>query len=125
MTAMNMAKTAYAANQNTIRTPRGIEYEAFARITHRLKTSAEKGPSGFSQLAQAVHDNRRLWTLLAADVAAEGNGLPADLRARIFYLYEFTNLHSRKVLQDPSEAEVLVEINTTIMRGLRQKVDAA
>jgi flagellar protein FlaF len=120
-----MAKTAYAASQNTVRTPRGIEYEAFARITHRLKTSAEQGRSGFSQLAQAIHENRRLWTLLAADVAAEENGLPAELRARIFYLYEFTNQHSRKVLQDPEQADVLVEINTAIMRGLKQKAEAA
>lgn len=84
MNAMNMAKTAYAASQNTVRTPRGIEYEAFARITHRLKTSAEKGRSSFGQLAQAIHENRRLWTLLAADVAAMENGLPADLRAGSF-----------------------------------------
>ncbi len=125
MNAMNMAKTAYAASQNTVRTPRGIEYEAFARITHRLKTSAEKGRSGFGQLAQAIHENRRLWTLLAADVVAVENGLPADLRARIFYLFEFTNQHSRKVLQDPEEVGVLVEINTAIMRGLKQKAEAA
>lgn len=125
MTAMNMTKTAYAATQNTVRTPRGIEYEAFARITHRLKSSAEKGSSEFGQLAQAIHENRQLWTLLAADVTAAENGLPADLRARIFYLYEFTNQHSRKVLKNPNEVSALVEINTAIMRGLRQKADAA
>ena len=122
---MNMAKTAYAASQNTVRTPRRIEYEAFARITHRLKASAEKGRDGFGQLAQAIHENRRLWTLLAADVAEDRNGLPSDLRARIFYLYEFTNQHSRKVLQEPDEVAVLVEINTAIMRGLKQSAEAA
>ncbi len=125
MNAMNMAKTAYATSQTTIRTPRGIEYEAFARITHRLKSAAEKGAAGFGQLAQAVHENRQLWALLAADVAERENGLPPELRARIFYLAEFTNHHSRKVLKDGSEAAVLLEINTAIMRGLRQKVEAA
>lgn len=125
MTAMNMTKTAYAATQHTVRTPRGIEYEAFARITHRLKSSAEKGRGEFGQLAQAIHENRQLWTLLAADVAAADNGLPADLRARIFYLYEFTNQHSRKALKDPDEVDALVEINTAIMRGLRQTGVAA
>ena len=121
MTAMNMTKTAYAATQNTVRTQRGIEYEAFARITHRLKSSAEKSRGEFGQLAQAIHENRQLWTLLAAD----DNGLPADLRARIFYLYEFTNQHSRKVLKNPDEVSALVEINTAIMRGLRQTGVAA
>ena len=125
MNAMNMAKTAYAATRNTVRTPRGVEYEAFARTTYRLKSSAEEGRAGFGKLAQAIHENRRLWTLLAADVAARENALPPDLRARIFYLSEFTNQHSRKVLKDPAEAGVLVEINTAIMRGLKQKAEAA
>ena len=125
MNALNMAKTAYATSQTTISTPRGIEYEAFARVTHRLKSAAEAGRSGFGQLAQAVHRNRQLWTMLAADVAEHDNGLPQELRARIFYLAEFTNQHSRAVLKDPAEAAVLVEINTAIMRGLRQKAEAA
>jgi len=120
-----MAKTAYTASQRTVRTPRGIEYQAFARITHLMKSSAGKGRTGFAQLAQAVHENRRLWTLLAADVAERENSLPKDLRARIFYLAEFTNQHTSKVLLDPAEVDVLVEINTAVMRGLRQKADAA
>ncbi|WP_424943864.1 flagellar biosynthesis regulator FlaF [Aliiroseovarius crassostreae] len=122
---MNMAKTAYAASQTPIRTPRSIEYEAFARVTHHIKSSAEKGRAGFVQLSRAVHENRRLWTLLATDVAEQGNTLPPDLRAKIFYLAEFTNLQSSKVLKDPTEAKVLVEINTAIMRGLRQKAEVA
>lgn len=125
MNAMNMAKTAYAASQNSVRTPRGVEYEAFARITYRLKSAAEKGRAGLGQLAQAIHENRRLWTLLAADVAARDNALPPELRARIFYLSEFTNRHSSKVLKDPAEVGVLVEINTAVMRGLKQKAEAA
>lgn len=125
MNAMNMAKTAYAASQTPIRTPRSVEYEAFARITHQIKSSAEKGRAGFVQLSRAIHENRRLWTLLATDVAEQGNTLPADLRAKIFYLAEFTNLQSSKVLKDPIEAKVLVEINTAIMRGLRQKAEVA
>ncbi|MCB1337752.1 MAG: flagellar biosynthesis regulator FlaF [Maritimibacter sp.] len=120
-----MAKTAYASNQAPIRTPRGVEYEAFARITHRLKAASDRGPDGFADLARALHQNRQLWTLLAADVAEADNGLPADLRARIFYLAEFTAAHSRKVLRGRDTAEALVEINMAVMRGLRQKADAA
>lgn len=124
MNALNMAKTAYAAAQTPIRTPRGTEYEAFARTTHRLKAAATMGRAGFAQLAQAIYENRQLWTLLAADVADNENGLPQELRARIFYLAEFTNQHSRKVLNGNAEADVLVEINVAIMRGLRATVAA-
>ncbi|MEZ5721318.1 MAG: flagellar biosynthesis regulator FlaF [Paracoccaceae bacterium] len=125
MNALQMAKTAYATNKAPIRTPRGIEYEAFARITHRLKAAAERGKPGFPALAQALHLNRRLWSLLAADVAETGNGLPQDLRARIFYLAEFTNAHSRKVMRGEDSVEALIDINTAMMRGLREKADAA
>ena len=125
MNALQMAKTAYATNKAPIRTPRGIEYEAFARITHRLKAAAERGKPGFPALAQALHLNRRLWSLLAADVAETGNGLPQDLRARIFYLAEFTNAHSRKVMRGEDSVDALIDINTAIMRGLREKADAA
>jgi flagellar protein FlaF len=120
-----LAKTAYAANKTPIRTPRSTEYDAFAHVTHRLRTADARGTAGFADLAQALHANRRLWTLLAADVAEDGNGLPPDLRARIFYLAEFTTLHSRKVLRGDETAEALVEINTAIMRGLRARGEAA
>lgn len=125
MNALNMAKTAYTAAHTPIRTPRGTEYEAFARVTHQMKLSAAKGRAGFKHLAQAIYKNRQLWTTLAADVADPENALPQQLRAQIFYLAEFTNLHSTKVLAGTDHADVLVEINTSIMRGLRAQGVAA
>lgn len=125
MNAMNLAKTAYAASTTAVRTPRGVEYEAFARITHKLRSASEKGRPGFAMLTQALYENRRLWTLLAADVAENGNDLPAELRARIFYLAEFTVDFSRKVLSENADPQALIEVNTAIMRGLRQKAEAA
>ena len=125
MNAPNLAKTAYAASQTPIRTPRGTEYEAFARITHRLKTSSIESRRFFAHLAQAIHENRQLWTMLAADVSDSENGLPAALRSQIFYLAEFTNHHSHKVLNREAGVEPLIEINTAIMRGLRAQAVAA
>ncbi|WP_333780736.1 flagellar biosynthesis regulator FlaF [Aliiroseovarius salicola] len=122
---MNLAKTAYAASNTAVRTPRGVEYEAFARITQKMKSAAAKGNSGFGLLTHAIHENRRLWTMLAADVAISENGLPEELRARIFFLAEFTSDFSRKVLTRGASPDALIEINTTIMRGLRQTADAA
>lgn len=124
MNAQTQASKAYAANQAPIRTARGAEYEAFARVTRRLKAAAGLGRPGFSQLAEALHSNRQLWTMLAADVAERGNALPKELRARIFYLAEFTVLHSRKVLNRQEDAAVLVEINMAVMRGLRARETA-
>jgi len=120
-----MAQTAYATTQSPIRTPRSTEYEAFARVTHRLKDASQKGRVGFTRLAEAIHSNRRLWTILAGDVADDANALPRALRAQIFYLAEFTNHHSTLVLNGEGDADVLVEINTAIMRGLRSHGGAA
>ena len=125
MNAYNMAKTAYSASAAPIRTHSGNEYEAFARVTHRLKKATSASKTGFSDVAVAIHENRQLWTLLAADVATDGNKLPDQLRAQIFYLAEFTTVHSRKVLRGDASLEALIDINTAIMRGLRQQADAA
>jgi len=118
--AQNLARRAYTNRSAPIRTPRGTEYEIFANITHRLKAAALKGKPGFPALAQAIHDNRKLWTLLAVDVADKDNGLPKDLRARIFYLAEFTRSHSSEVLRNSASVAPLLEVNAAVMRGLRQ-----
>lgn len=119
MNAQMNAQRAYSQTAGSIRTPRSVEYEAFARITHRLKSASDSG--NMSGLASAIHLNRKLWTLLARDVADADNGLPAELRARIFYLAEFTNEHSRKILRKGASALPLIDLNTAIMRGLQQQ----
>lgn len=119
MTPQNLARRVYTQAAGTIRTPRGAEYEAVARITHALKTSAQRGKVDFAGLASAIHDNRKLWTLLAADVADSDNGLPDDIRARILYLAEFTRQHSAKVLSAGASVRPLLEINMAILRGLK------
>jgi len=123
--AIDLARTAYSSAAATIRTPQSTEFDAIAQITHRLKTANARGKPGFPELVTALHDNRRLWVLLAGDVADADNGLPQQLRAQIFYLAEFTLQHSSKVLDGTGDAEVLVDINTAVMRGLRQQGVAA
>jgi hypothetical protein len=51
-------------------------------------------------------------------VADPGNELPDTLRAGLFNLAGFTQRHSAAVLAGTANAEVLVEINTAVMRGL-------
>lgn len=119
MNTNTLAKMAYSGRVAPSRTARGTEYELFARITHRLKVHAETGASGFAQLAEALHDNLCLWTTLATDVAEPTNGLPEMLRARIFYLAEFSRQHTARVLAGKAAVSVLIDINTAIMKGLR------
>ena len=114
MNAIQQARQAYAPAQPHLQTPRSMEARAFSEITARLGRSGQP----FSDLVSALHDNRALWTLLAGDVAATGNSLPETLRARIFYLAEFTDLHTRRVLKQEAEVAPLIDINLAVLRGL-------
>lgn len=114
-----LAQTAYSKATVPIRTERSIEYQIFAQITHRLSSASSENLSGFINLAEAIHENRRLWTILASDVSDKDNGLSTQLRAQIFYLAEFTEAHSRKVLAKEAPVDALIDVNTAVMRGLR------
>jgi flagellar protein FlaF len=113
----SLAQSAYAASAAPVRTDRGTEYAAFQAVTAKLH-KAMRPDAPMTERAAALHDNRRLWTILASDLADEGNGLPQSLRAQLFYLAEFSLLQSRKALDDASAVEALVDINTAVMRGL-------
>lgn len=119
MNAQQLAQTAYSSPVAPVRTARGTEYEVFGKITRRIRDSDKRGSSGFVALVEALHDNRRFWTLLALDVSGRDNELPDELRARLLYLNEFTQTHTSKVLAHKAEADILIEINTAVMRGLR------
>lgn len=119
MNALATAQQAYSSNSAATRTPRDTEYETLARITHRIRAAAEGDAADYPKLAHALHDNKRLWTIFASDVASPENGLPTDLRARLFYLAEFVDHHTSLVLARKASVAPLLEINTSILRGLR------
>ena len=118
MNAYDMAQRAYSAHAAPIRTARGTEYDAISRVTRDLAAASVAVPLDHGALAAALHQNRRLWTLLAANVADGSNLLPASLRARIFYLAEFTEVHTRRVLRGTADSSALVDVNMAVMRGL-------
>ena len=117
--ATNIARAASGQREAPLRTNRSHAYDLLARCTQQLAMAWTRRKEDFSTLAVALTENLQLWSALAADVAESGNGLPAPLRAQLFYLYEFTAGHTRAVLDQRGSVEVLVDINTAVMRGLR------
>ncbi len=113
------ARAIYGSPEAPQKTPRAIEYDLLARITQQLSSAWATRTQNYPALMTALDDNLRLWTTLAADVAEPTNGLPAPLRAQLFYLYEFAAQHSRAVREKDASVEVLIDINTAVMRGLR------
>lgn len=122
MSYSSNARSGYAAAAAPIRTERGTEYAVFAQVTSRLKSIDEKDKSQFPALATAVTDNQRLWGVLFEDLMGDGNGLPEALRVNLIGLAEFTRRHTLQVLAGKASIEPLIEINTSIMRGLRGTV---
>lgn len=119
MNATQQATLGYAAATAPVASDRSTEQRVIAQITRSLKNAAAAEPADFAALVLALHDNRSLWTLLATDVADPENALPKDLRARIFYLAEFTQAHTAKVLRKEADVAPLIEINTAVLHGLR------
>jgi flagellar protein FlaF len=98
--------------------PRQTEYRAFAAATRGLIDAASLPETEVGRRAEALALNRRLWSLLAADCAAEGNQLSQSLRAQIISLSMFVDRHSSQVMRAGAAFDVLIDINRTIMQGL-------
>ena len=109
----------YMAATRSTGMPRDVEYQVFCKVTGALNR-ASTDPVNFSALASALNENLTLWRTIALDVIDAENGLPASLRAQLFYLFEFTQSHTPKILRREADASALIDINTSIIRGLKQ-----
>lgn len=112
------AARAYSQNARSVGTPRSIEYQAFSRITASLRAVA-KAEAAHGERVRAILQNNKLWALLAADLLSENNTLPKELRAQLLSLAEFSRKHGLKAMSGEAEVELLIDINLTVMRGLR------
>lgn len=118
MNVIEQARQAYAPNQVAVRTTRSVEAQLISKITARLRKLSDATKQDFPNLISAIYENRRMWTTMAVDVADNDNGLPKELRAQIFYLAEFTDLHSQRVIRGTATVEPLIDINMAVLRGL-------
>lgn len=119
MSVVERAREGYGRNAVPIKSHRAAEYEAIARASHRLRSAALQRNKDFPEYIAALHENRKLWSTLAIDVAHPENGLPQDLRARLFFLAEFTESETSRLMNNQGDVSVLIEINAAVLQGLR------
>lgn len=105
-----------------VRNPRDAEYDAFSRVT-RLMCQAPRQCTT-AEAVRAVHLNNELWTILATDLADSGNALPDALRAGLLSLAGFCLRHGHSALAGQASTDALIDINLSIMKGLRGEVAA-
>ena len=121
MTASALARHAYNQTTKTTASARSIERQLLARLTTAMVVAEKNRKTDHPGYIHALSKNLEFWTVVAGDVASENNKLPQELRANLFYLFEFTRAHSRKIINgdDALDTEPLIEINQNIIRGLQ------
>lgn len=102
---------------SAMRSDRDTEHDVFMRIT-RLMREAERKNSAADRI-YAVYRNSELWTVLAADLADPANALPDDVKAGLLSLAIFSLRHGKDVSAGKADIAPLIEVNLSIMRGLR------
>lgn len=103
---------------NAVRTARDAEYDIFSRVTRMLREADTRA----EQIA-ATYKNNELWTLLASDLANPENALPDELKANLISLAIFSIRHGSSVMQGEALVQPLIDINMSMMKGLRGSVD--
>lgn len=110
-----LSDTAYGSP--AVRGTRDMEYDAFSRVT-RLLTLAPKFGDNTDTL-KAVAKNNDLWALLATDLAHPQNELEDTTKAGLLSLAIFCLRHGQNVLAGHAETKVLIDVNLSVMKGLR------
>ncbi len=98
---------------------RELDGLAFAKAVFMLE-EASKAVDDYDAYSAALKYHQMLWTFIQADVAADGNGLPDDLKANILSLSIFVDTQTIAALAEPRAEHLhsLIAIDKSIASGL-------
>ncbi|WP_404337489.1 flagellar biosynthesis regulator FlaF [Sphingomonas sp. MMS12-HWE2-04] len=113
-----MTLSAYQVARSRAETPRAAEFRLMSEITGEMMDAETAGLKG-AMLMRPLHRNREMWSTFATDCGATGNGLPHALRAQIISIGLFVERFTSDVIAGREPVSELIEINRTIMEGLR------
>ncbi len=120
-----MSHETYRRAQVEMASPRDAEYQAFSSVTSKLIALSNSDVPDLKDRAQAVHDNKQLWFMLANDCADDRNLLPEETRATIINLSRWVDKYSRAVIRDNESISPLIDINRIMMDGLAGRREPA
>ena len=116
-TQTELAQSAYGASKRSSATPREVEFHAFAYVTGLMSAARTSGV--FGRMAEAMHENVRLWSALAADCGSPDNQLPPALKDNIIDLANFARIHMGRVIDGKDTIDALIDVNLSVMKGLK------
>lgn len=112
-----MSLVSYRKVQAAACTPRSHERRLVAEITGEMIACWAAGQRG-AQLMPVLHRNREMWTVFSSACGAQGNELPAEVRASIISLALWVDRFTSAVIARQKEITALVEVNQDMLEGL-------
>ncbi len=114
-----LAVKAYGEVRNRTADNKSLEHALFEQITDALREAVDQEKTDATKWADAVNRNLELWTLLSTDLLHPDNQLPESIRKSLLELSVFVRRHSMQVLSGDAQLADLIEINESIMQGLK------
>ncbi|MCR9270625.1 MAG: flagellar biosynthesis regulator FlaF [Hyphomonadaceae bacterium] len=114
-----LAVKAYGEVRNRTADNKSLEYALFEQITDGLREAVDLDKTDAAKWADAVNRNLELWTVLTTDLLHPENQLPDAIRKSLLELSVFVRRHSMQVLSGDAQIADLIEINESIMQGLK------
>ena len=114
-----LAVKAYGEVRNRTADNKSLEAALFQQITDGLKQAIDLEKSDPATWADAINRNLELWTLLTTDLLNPDNQLQDALRKSLLEISVFVRRTSMQVLSGDATLDDLIEVNETIMSGLK------
>ncbi len=114
-----LAVKAYGEVRNRTADNKSLEHALFDQITDALRDAVDQEKTDAAKWADAVNRNLELWTILTTDLLHPDNQLPEATRKSLLELSVFVRRHSMQVLSGDAQLADLIEINESIMQGLK------
>lgn len=118
---MRQGVQTYGKVANQTVSQRELEASLLLKAASRLQAVHDGWERKRDELPDALHYNRRLWTIFMASVAQEDNPLPPAVRQDVANLGLFVFRHTLSLIADPRPEYLgcLVNINRQLAAGLQ------
>ena len=116
---------AYRNVQKTIMTDREIDADALTQAALKLRECQKNWDmpeqERIERLFEALRINGLLWSIFQAEISADGNPLPRQLREDLLSLSLFVDKRTKEVMcfPEPEKLTILININLNIAVGLK------
>ena len=117
---MTQAAQAYAKTAQKIATPREMEADKLLYAAQQLAVVRDDWDAKQPELAPALLNNRKLWSVLMTSVTRPENPLPAAMRQNVANIGIFVMKQTMAVMDDPKPEKLgsLINLNRELAAGL-------